>query len=555
MRFLILFLALFALLAFAQDDAPADDAPAAPDADPPAAEDPPATPDAPPADEAPAAPDAPAADNPETPNAPDTPAGDAPSGDTTSTEPSTVNAPSNDTRSAPTTPNSDAPSEVPSTEESSTEAPVVDNNPIGTQYTAILPNRTDTTVRGAVAVNSHSNGTGANVQISVSGLPAEGGPFMYHIHKFPISGLNCTTAGSHLDPYGATEVPACNPAEPDKCEVGDLSGKHGNMTGPSFSANYVDLFLSTEKGTPAFVGDLSIVVHSSNKSRLSCANFTLQGTNLGAGSPGPAQSSSLISSSPSVTTAGPPTLAYFLHLLHNVLDFDHRGAGDFVTACAFADCDIFNDDNGGLCHADTACDDSVPNNRDLSGSSVGRRVVDGDCALRAPSTLTVAPSITEVIVSSTSTLQTVVLISSTVTLTSCAKKVSGWTTVIPAPPSVEAASASSSSWNNIVSIVVPTFTLFNPAILPKPPVAVSNGAVTNILHTEGVLNPLEPITSTLEPIAAPTSVLGNTSVINAPATPTAPGTTVTHAAAADKIASAGGMGLVGALVAMGAWVL
>jgi hypothetical protein len=41
----------------------------------------------------------------------------------------------------------------------------------------MLPNRTDTTVRGAVAVNSNSNGTGANVQISISGLPAEGGPF------------------------------------------------------------------------------------------------------------------------------------------------------------------------------------------------------------------------------------------------------------------------------------------------------------------------------------------------------------------------------------------
>jgi hypothetical protein len=88
-----------------------------------------------------------------------------------------VNAPSNDTPGAPTTPNSDAPSDVPSTEGSSTEAPVVDNNPIGTQYIAMLPNRTDTTVRGAVAVNSNSNGTGANVQISVSGLPAEGGPF------------------------------------------------------------------------------------------------------------------------------------------------------------------------------------------------------------------------------------------------------------------------------------------------------------------------------------------------------------------------------------------
>lgn len=61
---------------------------------------------------------------------------------------------------------------------------------------------------------------------------------MYHIHKFPVSNLNCTSAGSHLDPYGATEVPACDPTQPFKCEVGDLSGKHGNATGPSFSAKY-----------------------------------------------------------------------------------------------------------------------------------------------------------------------------------------------------------------------------------------------------------------------------------------------------------------------------
>jgi hypothetical protein len=88
-----------------------------------------------------------------------------------------VNAPSNDTPSAPTTPNSDAPSDVPATGEPSNEAPVVENNPLGTQYIAMLPNRTDTTVRGAVAVNTNSNGTGGNVQVSISGLPATGGPF------------------------------------------------------------------------------------------------------------------------------------------------------------------------------------------------------------------------------------------------------------------------------------------------------------------------------------------------------------------------------------------
>lgn len=187
MRFLILFLALFAILAFAQDDAPADDAPAAPDAaDAPPADDPPSAPDASPADEPPAAPDAPATDNTETPTAnapnPETPGGDTPTVNTTGTDSSTVNAPSNDTPSAPTTPNSDAPSNVPSTGGPSNEAPIVMNNPIGRQYIAMLPNRTDTTVRGAVAVNTNSNGTGGVVQVSISGLPAMGGPFSKYFH-------------------------------------------------------------------------------------------------------------------------------------------------------------------------------------------------------------------------------------------------------------------------------------------------------------------------------------------------------------------------------------
>jgi hypothetical protein len=175
MRLLILLLGLFALLALAQDDAPADDAPAAPDAeDPPAADDPPA------------APNAPSADDPETPTADtldaDTPidalSSDAPGSDFSSIETSTVNAPSNDVPGEPTTHHSDAPNgESSTTQERSSEASAVDNNPIGTQYFAMLPNRTDTTVRGAVAVNTNSNGTGANVQVSISGLPAEGGPF------------------------------------------------------------------------------------------------------------------------------------------------------------------------------------------------------------------------------------------------------------------------------------------------------------------------------------------------------------------------------------------
>jgi hypothetical protein len=65
------------------------------------------------------------------------------------------------------------------------------------------------------------------------------------------------------------------------------------------------MFLSTQEDTKAFIGNLSIVVHSSNKTRLTCANFTLQGTHMGSGGSRP-DSSSPVSVLPVVATAGPP---------------------------------------------------------------------------------------------------------------------------------------------------------------------------------------------------------------------------------------------------------
>jgi len=56
-------------------------------------------------------------------------------------------------------------------------APIVTGNPIGSQYLAKLPDRNDTTVRGAVVINTSPDGTGGNVQVSISGLPGDGGPF------------------------------------------------------------------------------------------------------------------------------------------------------------------------------------------------------------------------------------------------------------------------------------------------------------------------------------------------------------------------------------------
>lgn len=62
----------------------------------------------------------------------------------------------------------------------------------------------------------------------------------YHIHEFPISqDLNCSSSGAHLDPYGATESPPCDPSRPESCQVGDLAGKDGKMNGPSYTAKCV----------------------------------------------------------------------------------------------------------------------------------------------------------------------------------------------------------------------------------------------------------------------------------------------------------------------------
>lgn len=54
-------------------------------------------------------------------------------------------------------------------------APVTYNNPPGVQYFAVLP--ADTPVHGSVVASSNSNGTGVNFDVSITGLPAQGGPF------------------------------------------------------------------------------------------------------------------------------------------------------------------------------------------------------------------------------------------------------------------------------------------------------------------------------------------------------------------------------------------
>lgn len=126
-------------------------------------------------------------------------------------------------------------------------------------------------ITGAIGFSAAANGS-FQVLANLDNLPLVGGPFMYHIHEHPVPlDGNCNAAGGHLNPYhgsiSATDLP--------NKEVGDLSGKHGMINGPSFETSYTDPFLSLNPKNPAYVGGLLIVIHFLNNTRLACANITL----------------------------------------------------------------------------------------------------------------------------------------------------------------------------------------------------------------------------------------------------------------------------------------
>ncbi|KAL8944075.1 MAG: hypothetical protein Q9216_000666 [Gyalolechia sp. 2 TL-2023] len=170
---------------------------------------------------------------------------------------------------------------VPGTTGQLGDAAVVQGNPVGVTYTAVLPDSPTTDIRGSIAGTTNANGTGVNFNINLSGLPDPSlGPFLYHIHDQPVpTNGNCTATLAHQDPYVRGEVPPCDPTQPQTCQSGDLAGKHGNITTSPFQISFLELYLSTVQGPASFFGNRSIVIHTSNTTRLTCANFTLTSGN------------------------------------------------------------------------------------------------------------------------------------------------------------------------------------------------------------------------------------------------------------------------------------
>ncbi|KAK4461864.1 superoxide dismutase, partial [Cladorrhinum samala] len=163
-------------------------------------------------------------------------------------------------------------------------ATIVSTNPVGVKYKATLPAEAffksaypdGGNIQGDISAEAAADGKGVVFTIKLSNLPKEGGPLPYHLHVAPAANGNCTTTLAHLDPFERGEATPCNPALPETCQVGDLSGKFGAIPTTAegtFEATYTDLYASTQEGLGAFFGNRSIVFHYPNKTRITCADF------------------------------------------------------------------------------------------------------------------------------------------------------------------------------------------------------------------------------------------------------------------------------------------
>ncbi|EFR01558.1 cu-Zn superoxide dismutase [Nannizzia gypsea CBS 118893] len=159
------------------------------------------------------------------------------------------------------------------------DAPETTNNPVGVVYKAEFPDRDSTDIRGTVSATAHSSGRGVVFEFDLTGFDEENGPFPYHIHVDPVpANGSCTATLDHLDPFGRGQKPPCDTPNPETCEPGDLSGKHGkiDVSGDEhFMAKYHELYVATQQGLGTFFGNRSIVIHAKNGTRLTCANFAL----------------------------------------------------------------------------------------------------------------------------------------------------------------------------------------------------------------------------------------------------------------------------------------
>lgn len=128
--------------------------------------------------------------------------------------------------------------------------------------------------RGYVVFTS-PDGEKVDVHLEMTGLPQEGGPFVYHIHDnaVPADG-NCEGAGMHFNPYAAP--PECSEQKGDLyCQVGDLLGKHGWLNLTCVQMGYLDPYLLLHPQLKAYIVGRLVVFHYADLTKFACATIRL----------------------------------------------------------------------------------------------------------------------------------------------------------------------------------------------------------------------------------------------------------------------------------------
>lgn len=142
-------------------------------------------------------------------------------------------------------------------------------NPKDVVAVADFPCGYDELVEGAVVFMA-KNGGPVDVHVDIVGLPVNE-QLSYHIHEglVPADG-NCEALGPIIDPNYGDEI--CG-RDIGRCKVGDMSGKHGPMLGPSFEQNFVESFVSIESGRPSSIIGSSVALHHANGTIFACSSI------------------------------------------------------------------------------------------------------------------------------------------------------------------------------------------------------------------------------------------------------------------------------------------
>lgn len=154
------------------------------------------------------------------------------------------------------------------------KAPQIKKNPKDVVAIADFPFGGDKSITGNVLFTA-KNGSAVNVHFDMTGFPATGGPFYFHIHESPVPlNRDCEQVGNHFNPYNAP--PDCIKQRDDSyCQVGDFLGKHGFVNSTCFELQFQDPYLSLNKKSKSYIVGRSLVFHYENMTKLACADIEL----------------------------------------------------------------------------------------------------------------------------------------------------------------------------------------------------------------------------------------------------------------------------------------